>query len=956
MRGYQSRRRRALAEMRAGMGGQRVEARPLPLEPPFRPFSWEDPFDAPATWTASLATPGLAFLRIRPSPADEVRPPQGPQLLTSLPLAGPASFEIVGVGRERERRPRIALQLVLSQPPGATASALLAHFPLAEVFPAQDLLEEVGADPADAHVLGFRLAESHLFQLRAEHPSDPYATLFGVLAGLEGGHWGGLQVLWAPVANDWASNIKAVAEDPLAPGKSAFKDLPDLPQTAAKKIAFPLFAVSLRLFASSPDSLRRLVPFLGQYAGDNRLVAIPEALPSQCLMRRSNHTPGMILNARELAALVHMPAAELVGSLPVERAWPSAPPPAEARERALVTLGVNSHGGRVTRVGIGEEWLTRHCAVFGATGMGKTSLLLRFAELVDRGYGLAFIDPAGDAAQDLLDLIPKRRVTDVIYFNPTDRQYPPALNVLEASDEREKDMLCSDLLVAFRRYFADAWGHQQERLLRNCLMTLLASQGQRSLRDVARLLLDEEFRRTVVATVEDGDLRDFWELQLRYIGREAINPVLNKLSKFVDNPLIRCIIGQPNLIDFHRIVAEGQVFVANLSKGLLGEDSAGLLGAFILARLQQAAMARQSLRREERKLFTIVVDEFHNFANSRSETDSICSFFSEARKYGVAVVVATQFLHQLDQKVINAIFGNVGTLVVFRPGIDDAPHFRKELGRFRVEDLLNLEVMNALVRMGRACEAFNLAVERPRPGFSWAQEIIRHSRERYCRPREVVEEMLRRRGPELPARTAAGEPTELSRDARAFLAHLIDQPERTVTQVYRDLHLSAYKGNRIKNDLLAMGLVTEIAAPVGLRGRVAKFLVPAPLAYALVSRGRPRGKGGPLHRLLQRLVQERAARKGYQAAVEVPLPDGQVDVALRGPEGTVAFEIEVSRNHDQQLTNVRKCLAHGFTRVVILFLDAQEREASQVRIQEELLQDERARVSFCLVSELDEYL
>ena len=578
---------------------------------------------------------------------------------------------------------------------------------------------------------------------------------------------------------------------------------------------------------------------------------------------------------------------------------------------------------------------------------------------MDKGYGLAFLDPNGDAAEDFLRLIPGHRVEDTIYFNPADRDYPPAFNVLEASDDREREMLASDLLVALKHLFERWWGYRQEILLRQCIMTLLFSKGTKNLRDITRLLLDEAYRESVLETVEDQDIHAFWRLQFPTLRREAMGPVLSKVSKFVDNRLVRAIIAQPNLIDFQRVMNEGKVFVANLSKGLLQEDTSILLGSMILAKLQVATMARAGFPPHERRPFVIVVDEFQNYAGEGADTSSIRGFLSEARKYNVGLVAATQFISQLAKEVQAAIFGNVGTLVALRCGVFDAHLLQKELGRFTMDDILDLGVGQAIVRMERAADSFNVAIDEVKvPQHSHRDDIVALSREQYCRPREEVEAMLRRPEPPRPpkAEGEAAKSVALNREARMFLAYVVEHPDRSVTQLYSDLCLSGYKGDQTKKALLKGGLVNEVAAPLGQRGRSAKFLVPTGAAYAALGRERPRGKGGPLHRLLQRLVEQKARRKGYEAVVEAPVPGGQVDVALRGHHGNVAVEIEVSPNEEQRLVNIRKCLDNGFDRVLILFADRQEWETSKPRIEASLAEEERARVSFCLLDELDQHL
>ena len=913
MEDYRSMRERAVRELRAGRGGAKVSDSPLPLEPSFRRFSWQGSDSSVASY---VPLPGpLTFLRVLPSLEDEANRLDAAQFLTSLPVHAPVSFELVGMDG------RISFQLAIPGKAANIESALGANFPSAEIFPADDLLGEATKRSRAVSVRGFRLAETHLFELRADQRKDPYISLFGLLSALPEGTFGALQVLFVPVAQDWKSNILAVAEDPQNSGRSAFKDLPDLPKRAARKVSWPLYAVSVRLVGSTAEIADGMSSFLTQLSGENRLVGIDEPLPSRAAIARTNHTAGMLLNAHELAALAHLPADELVDNLALETAQLGAPPPNIAHGNLAVHFGQNSYRGKITEVGIPASLIPRHVAIFGATGSGKTNLLLRFAQLVDEGYGLAFLDPNGDAAEDFLRLIPKHRVDDTIYFDPSDREFPPAFNVLEASDEREREMLASDLLVAMKHLFDRWWGYRQEVLLRQCIMTLLFSQGTKTLRDIPRLLLEEDYRNEVLATVEDQDIHAFWKMQFSTLRKDAVGPVLSKVSKFVDNPIVRAIVAQPNKIDFQQIMREGKVFVANLAKGRLGEDTATLLGSMILAKLQVATMSRAALPPDERQLFVIVADEFQNYAGEGADTSSIRSFLSEARKYNVGLVAATQFISQLSKDVQTAIFGNVGTLMALRCGVFDAHVLQKELGRFTADDLMDLDVGEAIVRMGRAGDSFNVAIEEVKlPANSHRDEIVSLSRQRYCRPRQEVEAELRGQAA-LPE-----EPPDLDPDERAFLERVAAHPEESVTAVYRAIGFGANKGSRIREKLKEAGLLVEVETRLGRGGTLARFVVPTLSGFEALGQKPHSGRGGPIHRHFQRLIADYARSRGYEALVEHHVPNGSVDVHLERDGKKTAVEVSVTSSAKHELKNVDKCVASGYDQVVVLFLDEKEME------------------------------
>jgi len=265
--------------------------------------------------------------------------------------------------------------------------------------------------------------------------------------------------------------------------------------------------------------------------------------------------------------------------------------------------------------------------------------------------------------------------------------------------------------VGLKRLFHgnSEFGPRMEWILRGAVRTLLASEGEKTLYDIPKFLENKSYRDAVLATVQDRELRDFW--QRRNLSATVVDPVLNRLSSFLDRPTIRNVVSQRNRIDFRQIMRERKIFIANLEKGLL-QDTAFVLGSFILSRLQLAALAR---RPEERFLFPIICDEFHNLAGQSMDTESIETFLSEGRSYLAPLVIATQYAGRLNRNVVTALFGNVGTLVCTHLGQIDAQFMQRELGDFSAEDLLNLGIGEAIVRMGSARDTFNVRIPLARP-------------------------------------------------------------------------------------------------------------------------------------------------------------------------------------------------------------------------------------------------
>jgi hypothetical protein len=350
----------------------------------------------------------------------------------------------------------------------------------------------------------------------------------------------------------------------------------------------------------------------------------------------------------------------------------------------------NFHGqGRL--FGIKRDDRRRHMHIIGKTGMGKTSLLLNMAVSdIRNGSGLAFVDPHGDVADALLDYIPEHRIKDVVYFNPQDLEYPIAFNVLGDVPENQRHIVSDGLVGVFKKIWADSWGPRLEYILRNAILTLLENENS-TLLDIMRILVDKNFRANIVYKMQDPVLKQFWLNEYDgYTDKllvEAISPIQNKVGQFTSSPLIRNIIGQPkSSFNLREIMDQKKILIMNLSKGAVGEGGAQLLGAMMITKMQLAAMSRVDIPENERQDFYAYIDEFQNFS-----TDSFAEILSEARKYRLSLILAHQYVEQLSEVVRGAVFGNVGTTIVFRIGAADAEFMEREFTPvLTIEDLVNL--------------------------------------------------------------------------------------------------------------------------------------------------------------------------------------------------------------------------------------------------------------------------
>ena len=399
------------------------------------------------------------------------------------------------------------------------------------------------------------------------------------------------------------------------------------------------------------------------------------------------------------------------------------------------------------RFGIKDENRRGHMYIIGKTGTGKSTLIENMAiSDIKTGNGLALIDPHGDLAEDLLNHIPKKRIKDVIYFNPGDLEYPIAFNPLERVPYDYHHLVVSNIISVFKKIWSEFWGPRLEHILRHSLFTLLEYPGS-TLLDLPRLLTDKEFRKGVLDHITHKQVRDFWLYEFDkysvWLKSEAISPILNKMGQFLTSLPLRNIVGQrENTFNMRNLMDEGKILIVNLAKGKIGEENCSLLGAMIITKIQLAAMTRTDIPETRRRPFYLYVDEIHNFI-----TLSFADILSEARKYGLNLILAHQYIEQLDEKIRSAIFGNVGTLISFRVGAEDAKYLAREFSPvFDESDLINLPNHHIYLKLmidGQTSQPFS-AVTLPlaEQKKSYKKKIIEISRKRYARPRNQVEKEI----------------------------------------------------------------------------------------------------------------------------------------------------------------------------------------------------------------------
>jgi len=394
--------------------------------------------------------------------------------------------------------------------------------------------------------------------------------------------------------------------------------------------------------------------------------------------------------------------------------------------------------------GIKQKNRRGHMYIIGKTGTGKSTLIENMAVSdIRMGYGVSVVDPHGDLAEHILDRIPEKRIEDVVYFNPSDLEFPIAFNPLEKVPRDCQHLVVSGLISVLKKIWFDFWGPRLEHILRHSLFTLL-EYPQSTLLDLPRLLTDKEFRSSALGYVTQPQVREFWlsefEKYSAWLKSEAISPILNKIGQFLTSLPLRNVVGQKeNTFNLRRAMDEGKILIVNLAKGRIGEDNCALLGAMIVTKLQLAALSRTDIPENERKSFYLYVDEIHNFL-----TLSFADILSEARKYGLSLILSHQYIEQLEDEIRAAIFGNVGTIISFRVGAEDAKYLAKEFSPvFDESDLINLPNYHIYLKLmidGVTSKPFSAVTLLPaETADSLKAQVIELSRHKYAKPRATVE-------------------------------------------------------------------------------------------------------------------------------------------------------------------------------------------------------------------------
>jgi hypothetical protein len=828
----------------------------------------------------------------------------------------PVAFELVGSHR------RVVAQFAACEADiSLVRKQLQSHFPDVQFRQQEGSLEKawLASDGDEAFTVEFGLEHEFMLPL-ATGKLDPFVGIVGALSELQSGELGMFQVLFQPVQHLWAENI--VNSVTHADGKPFFVNSPELAGAAENKVAKPLYAAVVRIMARTA-SRDRLSEIARDLAGSLRVFGNPqgnaliplhnEEYPFEehlaDVIARQSRRSGMILNSDELVGFVHLPSSTVRSPALLRDTGRTKAAPAIVQQPPGVVIGDNEHNGETVPVFLTADQRVRHTHIIGSSGCGKSSLLLNLIRQdIEHGDGVAVLDPHGDLIDQILTLIPANRIDDVVLVNPSDVEFPIGFNILQAHSEEEKNLLSSDLVSVFRR-LSTSWGDQMDTVLQNAILVFLENSRGGTLADLRRFLLEPPFRAEFLQTVNDPELIYYWQKVFPQLGGgKSIGSILTRLQDFFSRKPLRNMVSQrENKLDFADIMDSGKIFLAKLSEGLCGAENSYLLGTLLVSKFQQLAMSRQSQVASARRDFWLYVDEFDHFISP-----SMAEILKGARKYRLGLTLAHQELHQLqsEPKVASAVMTQPCTRIVFRVGDDDAKKLGEGFTAFDAKSLKTLEKFHAIARVERNDFDFNLALRRPElETVSDAQTIIAASRTKYATPRAEVEAALL---------------ANLRGDMKAVVLPPITQSQVATPAETPSAPKSPSDAPSNFSPPAPPTGTAEVAPPspspiISCTTVSEKESILAKLAVAAAPKDL--GRGGARHKSIQSRLKTEAQKLGFHAEVEKQLTLGSNDAAdlvLRRGQIEIAVEITITTGVDHEFENVKKCLASGIGRVVVV--------------------------------------
>jgi hypothetical protein len=826
-------------------------------------------------------------------------------ILSFSHLSHPVGFEIISSKAE------IVIQFAVTEKDSfQVKQQLAAHLPHCFIRETSGyLLNSWLNGDCESLIVDFGLSNDCFYPLKTSSSVDAdfLVTAIGALSNLEENEIGILQILFQKTRNDWGAEI--------IESVGYLEETGELPKNALhfakEKVKSPLFAAALRVAArsSTEDRAWRIVKGLGaglvSFASPSGNELIPlsnddyeEEYHEQALLKRQSFRSGMLLNLEEMSSIVHPPSSSVKSEkLQRETEQTKAVPGLAVHHQTTnaVVIGENFHQGDVQEVSLTSDQRTKHIHLIGASGSGKSSLLLNLIKQdLENNQGLCVIDPHGDLIDSVIENIPESRIKDVVIFDPSDSDFPIGFNILKANSELEKTLISSDLIATFRR-MSTSWGDVMDSVLANAILAFVESSRGGTLFDLKRFLVEKDFRDEFLKSVNDEGIRYFWHNEFPLITGKPQSSILIRLDTFLRQKLIRNIVCQKdNKIDFRAAMDNRKILLIKLSQGAIGEENAYLLGTLLVSKLYQTALSRQDS--QNRPYFWLYLDEFHHFI-----TPSMESVLSGVRKYNLGLVLAHQEFRQLqsrNQEVASSVLSNCYTRICFRLGDTDAEKFASGFSFFDAKALQNLGIGEAIGRVERAEYDFNLKTNLlPKVQKEIAEQrrlaVIEHSRETYGTPRMAVEANL------------------FGGQTKPIVA---DEIPREISDT-KELSKTKDQKPKIKSE-------TETFEP-----------------NSEVNIG---------HRYLQGIIKRIGESHGFVATLEKQVFGGigKVDVALENENLKIACEIAVTNTVDYELQNIQKCLASGFDKMAVISTDAKHLANIRKTAESVIAQSELTKVHF----------
>lgn len=816
------------------------------------------------------------------------------QLLLMLSTSGGiVGFEILGT------KERITIQFACNGRNSANFKSYIgAYIPGVVINEShRNLLDSINFSQ-DVYAIDLGLKDEFMRPLRIWHKfdPDPLSGCIAALESIEDGEFGMLQILFQGAVNPWAESMYRAITD--GNGGSFFADTPDMLPLAKEKTSCPLYATVVRAIgqaktekrakAISEQIAQSLITF--QRTGSNTLMPLGGGISCDAddiIFRRSRRI-GMLLNSNELAGMVHIPDRSVMSAKLRVYSGKTKSAPMDVLGHTF-ELGVNTHLGQETTVTLSDQHRLRHMHVIGATGTGKSSLLLNLiTQDIEQSKGVTVLDPHGDLIDEIIRHIPLERLKDVVLVDPSDNEYPIGLNLLSAYSDVEKIILSSDLVALFRR-FATSWGDQMTSVLANAINAILESSKGGTLIDLRRFLVEAGFRNKFLETVDDPNILYYWKNEFQLLRQNNVSPILTRLDTFLRPKIVRNMMAQKHGLDFRDILDNQKILLVKLGQGLIGEENSYLLGTLFVAKLHQAAQSRQNIPQAERTPYYLYVDEFQNFI-----TPSMSAILSGARKYGLGLILAHQDLDQLaarDNELASSVLANPAIRVCFRCGEKDASKLENGFSYFDSNDLQSLGIGQAIARVGQKDHDFNLSfslLPKVEHGIAESKKkmVMDYCRSAYALHQSKVEDML-----------------------------------KDALQVENTPYKPVQKTKPVKEDKLPPD--TSIEKPqvsedtprpkVDLQVEATQFIEKE------IEREKQRE-----HRFIQEYVKSIAEARNFKAIMEEPVNDhtGKVDVSLHQDDLKIACEISVTNTAEYEVQNIQKCLRANYVLVFMISNDS----------------------------------